>query len=518
LKIVTSCESAANHINQDLPTSAEALSANNIVKSFPGVFALDQVSIGLLRGEVHALIGENGAGKSTLLKILSGIIQPDQGEILLEGKRTRLSSALTAQKRGIGIVFQELNLVPTLDVATNIFLGHEPHARGLFSDRKKIEIESQRVLDSLGITVAPTSLVGDLSIAQVQTIAIARALSFDLKVLLLDEPTSSLSSGEIKKLYEAISSLKSQGVGVLYVSHRLEEIFEIADRVTVLRDGKRVDTKPTSETSMDEIITKMVGRTIVHMYPKSTVTSGQETLRTQNISKKNAVNNINIYLRQSEVVGLFGLVGAGRTELARIIFGLDSADEGEVYLWNESIAERSPKSMISHGLGYLSEDRHREGLCDVLSIRQNIVRASLASISKWGMKALGQERKLAGKYVEELGIVAPSMERHVGSLSGGTQQKVVFAHWMCAQCKILILDEPTRGIDVGTKVEIYKTINRLVEAGMSILLISSDLPEVTNMSDRLYVMYRGSITATFRRGEADSERIIACAIGVGETT
>ena len=253
------------------------------------------------------------------------------------------------------------------------------------------------------------------------------------------------------------------------------------------------------------------------MYPKSTVTSGQE-LQKQKISKKNTVNNINIYLRQGEVVGLFGLVGAGRTELARIIFGLDSADEGEVYLWNENIVARSPKSMISHGLGYLSEDRHREGLCDVLSVRQNIVRASLASISKWGMKALGQERKLAGKYVEELSIAAPSMERPVRSLSGGTQQKVVFAHWMCAQCKVLILDEPTRGIDVGTKVEIYKTINRLVEAGLSILLISSDLPEVTNISDRLYVMYRGSIPATFEEVRQNLEKIIACAIGVGETT
>jgi ABC-type sugar transport system ATPase subunit len=310
--------------------------------------------------------------------------------------------------------------------------------------------------------------------------------------------------------------LREQGVGILYVSHRLEEISEIADRVTVLRDGKRVDTKPIGEAPIDSIITMMVGRSIVNMYPKESAPLGEEALRVENVSKRNVVDSISLNVRSGEVVGLFGLVGAGRTELARLIFGLDLPDSGEIRLWGKQIVMHSPSDSIGAGLGYLSENRQGDGLCLPLNVRQNIVRASLPAMFPLGIKNLGKERLAARKQVEDLDIATPSVERPVQFLSGGTQQKVVFAHWMCAGSRMLILDEPTRGIDVGTKVEIYKTMNRLAKAGAAILLISSDLPELQNMSDRVYVMYKGKITKMLEGEEINAEKIIAAAIGVGE--
>jgi ribose transport system ATP-binding protein len=494
------------------------LEARAISKSWPGVRALDQVSITIRAGEIHALVGENGAGKSTLIKILAGIVQPDEGSLFLDGVHRQLSNPVAAQKAGIGIVFQELNLVPTLDIATNIYLSHEFVRGGVFLNKRHARLETARVLKMLGITLSAKTLVQTLSIAQIQMIAIARALSFHPRVLLLDEPTSSLSEGEIEKLYQTLRVLRAQGVGILYVSHRLEEISQIADCVTVLRDGKLVDTKPIGETTIDSIITMMVGRAIVTMYPKESAPRGEETLRVLNMSRGNVVDSISLTVRSGEVVGLFGLVGAGRTELARLIFGLDPPDSGEIHLYGKRITRPSPSGSIERGLGYLSENRQGEGLCPPLTVRQNIVRASLHRMFPSGVKNLRKERLTAQKQVAELDIATPSLDRAVQFLSGGTQQKVVFAHWMCAGSRMLILDEPTRGIDVGTKVEIYKMMNRLAKAGASILLISSDLPELQNMSDRVYVMYQGKITEMLEGAEMNAERIIAAAIGVGRET
>ena len=505
-------------MSQGSEVSRIVLEARAISKTWPGVQALDGVSLGLRAGEIHALVGENGAGKSTLLKILAGIVQPDSGSLFLDGVGRRLSSPVAAQKAGIGIVFQELNLVSTLDIATNMYLSHEYIAGGAFLDKRKAGLECGKILEMLGLDLSPGTLVQELSIAQTQMVAIARALSFSPRVLLLDEPTSSLSEGEIERLYQTLRSLRSRGVGILYVSHRLEEISQIADCVTVLRDGKLVDTKPMGETRIDDIITMMVGRAIVNMYPKERVPPGEETLHVESLSKRNVLEKVTLTVRAGEVVGLFGLVGAGRTELARMIFGLDSPDSGEVRLWGKRIGRHSASDSIKAGLGYLSENRQGEGLCVSLNVRQNIVRASLSRMFPSGVKNLRRERLAAQKQVDELDIATPGVERPVQFLSGGTQQKVVFAHWMCAGSRMLILDEPTRGIDVGTKVEIYLTMNRLAREGASILLISSDLPELQNMSDRVYVMYKGRISGALEGGDINAERIIAAAIGVGGTS
>ncbi len=501
-------------MNTDAAGTMELLEARGISKEWPGVRALDRVSIGMRRGEIHALVGENGAGKSTLMKILAGIVQPDEGSILLDGAPRVLATPVSAQKAGIGIVFQELNLVPTLDIATNMYLSHEFASGGLFRNTRRARLECAKILSVLGIPLAPETPVRSLSIAQTQMIAIARALSFNPRILLLDEPTSSLSEGEIEKLYATLRDLRGRGVGILYVSHRLEEIAQIADRVTVLRDGRWVETRPIGETTIDGIITSMVGRTVVSMYPKECAPLGEEALRVVDVSKKNAVRSVSLTVKRGEVVGLFGLVGAGRTELARIVFGLDSPDAGEIRLWGKKASRHSPRRSIAEGLGYLSENRQSEGLCLSLNVRQNIVRASLRRMFPWGMKSPRKERLTAQKHVDELDIATPSLERAVQFLSGGTQQKVVFAHWICAGSRLLILDEPTRGIDVGTKVEIYRMMNRLAKEGAAILLISSDLPELLNMSDRVYVMYKGKIMEMLEREQMSAERIIAAAIGV----
>jgi ABC-type sugar transport system ATPase subunit len=497
-----------------MTTNKSLFQAIRITKDFPGTRALDSVSFSLEAGEIHALVGENGAGKSTLIKIIAGIISADRGELFLEGIKCLIRNPLTAQKLGIGVVSQENNLVPTLTVAQNIYLAHEPLTHGFVLNKKKAVENSQNILSSFGIRIDPNMLLHTLSIAQIQMISIARALSFQPKILLLDEPTSSLSEGEIERLYSILKGLKEKGTGILYVSHRLEEIFKIADRVTVLRDGELVDTQNVSETNVDDIITKMVGRAIANMYPKENASVGDEAIRLVGVSKRGVCNDISLVVKQGEVVGLFGLVGAGRTELARIIFGLDEYDQGEIYIFGKKLEEISPSDSIKIGLGYLPEDRRDEGLCTALSVRHNILRASLRKLFPTGIKNQSKEKAITKKYVQDLAIATPSIDKTVSLLSGGTQQKVVFAHWMCAGSKIVILDEPTKGIDVGTKVEIYKMMNRLASEGAAILLISSDLPELVSMSDRVYVMYKGNITKDFIREDINPERIVSYAIGV----
>lgn len=489
---------------------------HGIVKEFPGVRALNGVDFELRKGEVHVLVGENGAGKSTLVKILAGVYGCDAGTITLNGRPTHIRGPAHAQDIGIGIVYQEPNLVPHLTVAQNIFVRHEPLLASFLVNVRQENEQARQILDALKLDIDPSTPLGQLSLGQQQMVAFARALSFSPRVLILDEPTSSLAQREIEQMFAAIREIRSQGVGIIYISHRLEELLEIGDRITVLRDGQHIETMALKDTDLNSIIRMMVGRDISEMYPREPMAPGEEALRLQGVTRKGVCQDINIVVRRGEIVGLFGLVGAGRSELARIIFGLDQMDAGAILRNGQRVSHLSPDAAAKMGIGFVTEDRKREGLCMILPVRENVVRASLDRLFPRWLVAPGREKQVAQKYVSELSIATPSSERAVAYLSGGNQQKVVLAQWLCAGSDMLILDEPTRGIDVGTKVEIYRMMNRLTREGTAILMISSELPEVMGMSDRLYVMCRGRITGEFSRGEASAEEVVACAFGTQE--
>lgn len=492
----------------------DILRIEGISKRFPGIKVLDDVTFSIRAGEVHALLGENGAGKSTLLKIISGIIQPDQGDIYIAGEKVRLKNSVDAAEKGVSMVFQERSCIPSLSIAENIFMAHEQkNAIGVF-DRKTAIEQTRELLSRINVDLDPETLVEELSVAQVQMVSIARALSMNPKILLLDEPTSSLTDNEIKNLFSIVNKLKKENVGILYISHRMEEIFQLADRVTVLRDGKCMGTSDISATTADDLIAKMVGRTIENMYPKEVAPYGDEALRVEGLTRKNVCKEINFSVRCGEVLGMYGLVGAGRTEVARIVFGLDPKDTGDVYLFGEKVEHATPRDMIQKGMGYLTEDRKNEGLSLILPIRMDVLRAAWRKFFPSGVKNTKKEHAIVEDYVKKLSILTPSIEKLSGFLSGGTQQKVIIAHWMLTDPKILILDEPTKGIDVGTKVEIYKMMNDLAKEGVAILLISSDLPELINMSDRVVVMRNGEITGRLEKDECDAEKVISYAIGV----
>ncbi len=490
---------------------------HDIVKNFPGVCALDHVNFDLNKGEIHVLVGENGAGKSTLVKILAGVLPLDSGAITIDGNPVSISNPSQAQRLGIGTVFQESNLSPYLTVAQNIFIKHENIRIGFIVDVKEETSRAKELLESLAIDVDPDEIVANLSLAKQQLVAFARSLSFNPRVIILDEPTSSLTQQDTKLMFSVLKKLKERGVSIVYISHRLDELFQIGDRITVLRDGKKIDTFEVSKTEMPVIIRMMVGRDISEMYPKKPTTFGREALRLENVSRKGVCQDINLYVREGEVVGLFGLVGSGRTETMRLAFGLDTMDQGSVYLRGEKMSHISPSKSVGLGLGFSPEDRKHEGLCLALSVKENIGRASLDKLFSKGFVNGRRERAIAYKYIRELSIATPSADRLALYLSGGTQQKVVLAQWLCAESSVLILDEPTRGIDVGTKVEIYQIINQLALRGNAIIVISSELPEIMGISDRIYVMCRGVITGELSRREANAELIASYAFGVQET-
>jgi ribose transport system ATP-binding protein len=492
------------------------LQVEGVSKEFPGVKALDRVDFEAAPGEIHALVGENGAGKSTLTKILAGVLRPDEGRIVYEGREVRLSSPERAFELGVRVVYQDLNVFPHLSVAENLFLAHETTSRGRTLNKKAMQMDSQRVLDELELPVTPGQLVKDLAVGTRQMIAIGRTMLFPGSVIILDEPTASLSGKEVDTLFATLRRLKSAGNTIVYISHRLEEILSIADCVTVLRDGTRVGTTPKSEADVMSIVAMMAGREINEMYPKQSAEIGDEVLSVKSVTRAGAVHDASISVRAGEVVGLYGLVGAGRTELARIIFGLDRMDHGDIAVFGQSIRRHDPVSSVDTGVGFLTEDRKREGLCDVLSIRQNLTRAALSKLFRKGLISKSQEDAVAHKYVDDLTISTPSVERPVVFLSGGNQQKVVLGQWLCAGCRLLILDEPTKGIDVATKVEIYEEIGRLAGSGVGILLVSSDLPEVLGISDRLYIMCRGRIVKELLPEDTRAEEIVSYALGVGE--
>lgn len=493
--------------------SGSLLQMEHIGKVFPGVIALDDVEFELCQGKVHILLGENGAGKSTLMKILSGAYQKTAGRILLEGADIEIKSPGHAQALGISIIYQELNLVPYLSAGENIFLGREPTKIPGVVDFGELYGKAQMLLDGLGVEINAKTPVAELGIAQQQMVEVAKALSLDARILIMDEPTSSLTEQEIGQLFAAIRKLRDKGVAIVYISHRMEELFEIGDRVTVLRDGRYVGTHKLSDISKDELVQMMVGRQLTQQYPKRSANIGEEVLRVENLAVKGKLNNISFSLRKGEVLGIAGLLGSGRTELARAIFGLERIASGSIHVKKKMRKIRSPQKAIDLGIGFLTEDRKMQGLVMLLSVKENISLPSVARLSRFGVMNTAEETEAAQRFVNDLRIKTPSLEQKVMFLSGGNQQKVVLSKWLCSHAEILIFDEPTRGVDVGAKVEIYELMNELTAKGVGIIMISSELPEILGMSDRILVMAQGTIAGQFLSAEANQEKILHCALG-----
>ena len=489
------------------------LEMHHIRKAFPGVVALDDVRFELRRGEVHILLGENGAGKSTLVKILSGAYQKTAGQIILDGQETDIRNPRHAQELGIAIIYQEFNLVPQLSAGENIFLGQEQiHASGLINQREIIA-SAQSILDDLGAEIEARKPVSELGVAQQQMVEVAKALSLDARILIMDEPTSALTEQEITELFNTIRKLKQKGVSIIYISHRLEELFEIGDRVTILRDGKYIDTRNIADVTKSELISMMVNRELKSHFPKLGAATGEEVLRVSGLNRKGVLYDISFSIHQGEVLGIAGLLGSGRTELASSLFGVGKIDSGEIYIRGKRQRIKSPRRAINLGIGLLTEDRKSQGLIMILSTKDNICLPSVERFSRLGFVDTKEETQAATQYVRDLRIKTPSLHQQVMFLSGGNQQKVVISKWLCCQADILIFDEPTRGIDVGSKVEIYQLMNRLTAQGVAIIMISSELPEILGMSDRIMVMSQGRIAGEFSAGETTQEQILHCALG-----
>lgn len=490
------------------------LQMKGISKSFPGVKALEDAQLDVKKGEVHVLLGENGAGKSTLMKILSGVYSKDRGEIIFEGRPVEINSIVDAQALGISIIHQELNMLIERTIAQNIYLGREP-IKNRFTkhiDEKKMRMDSAEQLSRLGVELSPDTMVKDLSIAQQQMVEVVKALSIETKVLIMDEPTSSLTQREIDTLFAIVKNLSEKGISTIYISHRMEEIFRIGDRVTVMRDGKYIGTVNIKETSMNELVSMMVGRKIDVLYNRTQNEPGKVALETRKLTGLR-FRNVNINVREGEIVGIGGLIGAGRTELAKAIFGYDKIESGEILIYGDRISLHSPQNSIRLGLGFLPEDRKSEGLIQDQPIKNNIIQASMYKYFKNGIVNEKAELEQAEKYRTELRIASPDVTRNVRALSGGNQQKVVIGKWLCTGSRILIFDEPTRGIDVGAKAEIYALMNKLAEEKYAILVISSDQKELIGISDRIYVMKDGEITAELFKDEITAENIVAYAVG-----
>lgn len=490
------------------------LEMRDIVKRFPGVVAVDGGQLTLRPGEVHCLVGENGAGKSTLMKILSGAQPADEGEILLNGEPVTLHSPHHAQQLGIGMIYQEFNLSPFLSVAENIFLGREPRIpRTPFINWGAMYQNARDVLARINVKIDVKRAVNTLSIAQQQMVEIAKAISLNAKIVVMDEPSATLTDHELDALFDLIMELKQQGIGIIYISHRLEEIFKIGDRLTVMRDGEYIGTNPVSELTREEIIKMMVGRELKDEFPKQDFTLGEERLRVEGLTREGVFEDVSFSLRTGEIVALTGLVGAGRTEVARAIFGADKISGGSIYLDGEAVTVHSPRDAIRQGIGLLTEDRKHQGLVLGMSVRENTTLANLKAVALGPFISQRIERPLVDGYIKDLRIKTPSGEQTAQNLSGGNQQKVVLAKWLFTKSKVLIFDEPTRGIDVGAKVEIYRLMNTLVVEGVAVLMISSELPEVIGMCDRVIVMHEGRIAGELLRGDATQEAIMHLATG-----
>jgi ribose transport system ATP-binding protein len=491
------------------------LKLEGIGKSFPGVRALHNVHLEVRKGEVHALVGENGAGKSTLMKILSGAYTRDAGEIYWEGQPIVIHNPREAQDLGIGIIYQEFNLVPQLSIAENVWISREPFRNRTLQliDWKEMRRRTQTLLDELHLPLDPKRLVAGLGVAQQQMVEIAKALSLDAKLLIMDEPTSALTDTEINQLFTLIRRLKERGVSVVFISHHLDEVFEICDRGTVLRDGEYIDTVDLAQVTEEDIIRLMVGRNLDQQYPKVPSERGEEALRVEGLNREGVLHDISFTAYAGEILGIAGLVGAGRTELMRAVFGADPINSGRVYIFGKETAVKSPQVAIRAGVGLLPEDRKQQGLVLMLSVLHNMSMASLDRLTTNLLLRKDDERKQANGFVDKLRIATPSVNQQVQYLSGGNQQKVVLAKWLASQSRVLIFDEPTRGIDVGAKVEVYNLMNSLVENGVAVIMVSSEMPELLGMSDRILVMHEGRIATELSRQEATQEKVLAAAMG-----
>ncbi|MDQ7250311.1 sugar ABC transporter ATP-binding protein [Dongia sedimenti] len=484
------------------------LEVSGVSKSFGPVKVLKEISFDVRPGEVHALLGENGAGKSTLIKIVAGVINADEGEVRLEGKAVRFASPREAAAHGIATVYQELLLFPDLTVAENIYLGHAPKTRWGALDWNAMRAGARALLDSLDSPdLDVDTTVGKLSVANRQRVEIAKALSHDAKLVIMDEPTAALADADARRLMDVVKRLRDRGVGIIYVSHRLPEIFALADRVTVLRDGTYVGTKPIGEVTEGDLVSMMVGRAIDHLFPKVDTTPGETILEVKNLSYRNTVNDISLTVRAGEIVGIAGLIGAGRTELALTIFGITPATSGEILIDGKPVTISSPDDARRLKIAYVPEDRGSQGLIRPQTVRENVSLAILDRIARAFVVDRRQEGSLARQAIERFGIRTRGPEQRVKQLSGGNQQKVVLAKWIATEPRVLIMDEPTRGIDVGAKAEIHALMSRLAGQGLAVLMISSELPEVLGMSDRVLVMRGGRIVAQFDRKDATPDAV-----------
>ncbi len=489
------------------------LEMKNIEKSFSGTHALRGVNFDLYEGEVHALLGENGAGKSTLIKVMGGIYQPDGGEIFIDGKPVCISSVQDAQQYGIGIIHQEIILVPYLSVAENIFLGREPTTRFGLKDSQKIYREAAEMITALGLNIDVHRPIGSLTIAEQQMVEIVKAISFNVKILVMDEPTSSLSDAEVSKLFEIIARLKKQKVSIIYISHRMEELFKISDRVTVIRDGSYIGTKITSETNADELVSMMVGRSLSNFYVRTPSQQKEEVLSVHGLNKKGVFSGVDFTVHKGEILGFSGLVGAGRSEIMSAVFGAEPCDSGTILFEGKPVAIKNTRQAINLGIAMVPEDRKKQGLVLINSVGFNIVLVGLKFLMKGHFISNRLKAQMILKYIKDLNVKTANTGIAVSSLSGGNQQKVVLAKWLAARPKLLILDEPTRGIDVGAKQEIYSIINQLSNEGMAIILISSELPEIINMCDSVCVVRSGRIVMKLDRSELSQENIMKYATG-----
>jgi len=486
-----------------------------IGKTFPGVKALEGVHLSIREGQVHALLGENGAGKSTLIKILSGAYTRDEGEIYFDGELVDVRTPADAERLGISTIYQEFNLAPNMTIAENIFLGHLPTKGGRI-DWAAVRTRSRELLDSLNVNLSVDTLTGTLSVAQQQMVEIAKALNRNTRILVMDEPSAVLSEKDIEKLFAVVRRLQASGIGIIYISHRLKEIFELADEVTVLKDGRYVATRSVAEVDMDDLVKLMIGRNLEDIYPKREGEPGEVVLSVSHLAQTHLARDVSFDLRAGEIVGFAGITGSGRTEAVRVVFGADKATAGEMTLFGKPYSPRSPKDAIRHGVALVTEDRKRQGLLLKLQVYFNMTVSGLDRLRKGGVLQLKDEQKLVRKWIKDLRIKTPGPDFMVVNMSGGNQQKVVLARWLSLGIKVFILDEPTRGIDVGSKAEIYQIMADLADQGIAIIMISSELPEVLGMSDRVMVMREGRIVKELSREEASEEVVMQYAVGHAE--
>lgn len=489
------------------------LEVRNVSKRFPGVLVLDKTQLRVRPGQVHALMEENGAGKSTLMKIILGMYKPDEGEIYFDGKQVTINNSSEALKIGISMIHQEISLVQNRTIAENIWIGREPGRFGTIN-WKELYKKTEELLERMELNFDPRTIVSKLSVAGTQMVEIARAISYDSRVIIMDEPSSALMETEANKLFKIIRDLKSKGISIIYISHKMDEIFKIADTVTVFRDGQYVGEEEIADVDEQKLVSMMIGREINQIFPKINIPIGEVALEVRNLCRKGVFQDISFQVKKGEILGLSGLMGAGRSEVVQAIFGIERADEGEIYVDGQRLRIHSPKDAIRGGLGMVTEDRKLLGLVTCRSVRENITYANLDELSDWIFTNNTSEGNAAGEMIRILDVKTPSQRQRVGALSGGNQQKVILANWLLTKPKILILDEPIRGIDKGAKSEIHKLMCKFAQEGMAMIMISSEMPEILGMSDRILVMHKGRLKAEFNREDATQEKILASAIGV----